>query len=1296
MRFFVNTFCEINKGEYTLILTGYLVKKPGDDTADTELFSSKYDKANLFIRGILPYVEIIGTTHPPFIGEVRREVVKRTPFICNRDPVDYTRIYFNSGENRKKALNTPEMNTVDRANDDPYYYLCVARDHDISLAGWNEVTGFQRISDSANGTLNYICEAHGVREINPQPVETPYKIIHWDIETYIDNREYMDFPEVKNPKSSVWLIGAAVYGEKTLLHEWSATTILAPKGMSIQCDSEEKLIETFADFLIAESPDFVNGFNCGSYDWPFILTRSRTLGIKFIERLLQTHDAPFTQIWGKGASGIIRDIAYHSVYPKKIKISAEEFMEDVIEPCIPGMISFDTRILLKQMNSKEPKSSLNFYLEKYGIPSKVDISYKRLYEIRRLDAAMRTPSSKFKHKCWEDIPRNVSVSILGKKYQTVDEIIDDVPLAIKYCIYDAVACKQLCDRVNIMNDYRETARLTDTGMYTSIYNAGGVRVRNTVIRKACKLGIAVSNNTFKKKDECKYPGAYVLEPITGFYRDHKNEKRKDKILMDLKPYYPKTHEDRDINVSVSEPQTDRPCVGLDASSLYPNVINTYNLSPEKIVRDPVRAEMLRKAGEVLEPIEFEYNGELLKAWVIRHCNIPEKFGLYPSILVDLYAARSEVKKVLGKYTLPVEYYDSKSVGEIPTAGTIISLIQQEIEVLEGQKGGKFLEQKKWKLATIKRFFEEIVMANPSITASELAEMVDEFKQQIRYYNTKQLAIKVFMNTFYGVTGSVATSFFLVECAGGVTYFGRQLLRHVKGFVEEKNFRVLYGDTDSLYICAPHSVFARVDEDYVNGRISRLEYWTEMIEITMVTLDALKKEVDEMLKVYTSAKFLTFAYEEVLWPFALLGKKKYVGIKHEDSINLAILGSDVSLAQFKKSKALFIRGIDIVRRDVPGAIKDIAYRVLQRLFKIDSCETLRDIVEDEFMRACAHPFAREMYISSKKYKLPTPGHPGNPNVLRFVERMKELAEEHPEFGILAPNVGDRFEYIPVQKPVKYEKDFSVAKVYKGDIWEYPETFENKEYQNYLGYFLVPDHPGLVKGTLCGTMARLLSYLPELKFYEDDILHVKAISNMLKKWYCERYEEKKIHENRKEFSSRRTREVKSLGLTCDILKGSISVKIRKYAESLAHRKTIPGVEGIISLSGLSCAEYYKKHYMGNGEWIIKKADLDMKIAKHVYDLNEYETDIKNLDTYITDKITGSMEEEQNSPEMIKSINEVKRILEELTDIYHEIRINNEIIAYLRSKLKIEKPSHEVAEEYDSLEEDIMMWIKRNSKI
>lgn len=61
------------------------------------------------------------------------------------------------------------------------------------------------------------------------------------------------------------------------------------------------------------------------------------------------------------------------------------------------------------------------------------------------------------------------------------------------------------------------------------------------------------------------------------------------------------------------------------------------------------------------------------------------------------------------------------------------------------------------------------------------------------------AVKILMNSFYGVLGTPACRFFNPALANSITGMGKQMLLWSKSWFEAAGFTVLYGDTDSLFV-----------------------------------------------------------------------------------------------------------------------------------------------------------------------------------------------------------------------------------------------------------------------------------------------------------------------------------------------------------------------------------------------------------------------------------------------------------------------------------------------------------------
>ncbi|WP_343585475.1 DNA polymerase II [Herbaspirillum sp.] len=61
------------------------------------------------------------------------------------------------------------------------------------------------------------------------------------------------------------------------------------------------------------------------------------------------------------------------------------------------------------------------------------------------------------------------------------------------------------------------------------------------------------------------------------------------------------------------------------------------------------------------------------------------------------------------------------------------------------------------------------------------------------------ALKIIMNSFYGVLGSTVCRFFDSRLASSITRRGHEIMRHTRQLIEEQGYEVIYGDTDSTFV-----------------------------------------------------------------------------------------------------------------------------------------------------------------------------------------------------------------------------------------------------------------------------------------------------------------------------------------------------------------------------------------------------------------------------------------------------------------------------------------------------------------
>src|SRR6266480_7911686 len=339
-----------------------------------------------------------------------------------------------------------------------------------------------------------------------------------------------------------------------------------------------------------------------------------------------------------------------------------------------------------------------------------------------------------------------------------------------------------------------------------------MKVRNLLSADAWREGILTSTIPCEQTETGKYPGAYVFPLVKGL----KNR---------------------------------RPVTGLDFASLYPSLIMTYNLSPDKIILSRERAESLKESGKKLHEINFKFNGRDVFAWSIEHENQAEMKGLYPKVLEELLIRQNSLKRRLAPLN------DRKEE------------LEKEISLAEARG-------------------EDVT----DVLKSEYSSV----SFNVACQDAKQLALKVYMNTFYGEARNSGFPFFLRALAGGVTSAGQRNIKLIADLVKSKGFGVKYGDTDSLYLVCPEEYFWECDEKCISEKISKEKYWEEMVGISMEAMSELRGEVNDFLRKDNGSPYLKMAYEEVLFPVVFTGKKKYYGIPHESKPNF--------------NKELFIQGV----------------------------------------------------------------------------------------------------------------------------------------------------------------------------------------------------------------------------------------------------------------------------------------------------------------------------------------------------------------------------------------------------
>ncbi|MCF7482315.1 DNA polymerase II [Vibrio sp. J1-1] len=86
------------------------------------------------------------------------------------------------------------------------------------------------------------------------------------------------------------------------------------------------------------------------------------------------------------------------------------------------------------------------------------------------------------------------------------------------------------------------------------------------------------------------------------------------------------------------------------------------------------------------------------------------------------------------------------------------------------------------------------------------------------------AIKIIMNSFYGVLGSSGCRFFDTRLASSITMRGHEIMKQTKVLIEEQGYQVIYGDTDSTFVSL-NRTYTQAEADKVgNQLVDHINTW----------------------------------------------------------------------------------------------------------------------------------------------------------------------------------------------------------------------------------------------------------------------------------------------------------------------------------------------------------------------------------------------------------------------------------------------------------------------------------------
>lgn len=169
------------------------------------------------------------------------------------------------------------------------------------------------------------------------------------------------------------------------------------------------------------------------------------------------------------------------------------------------------------------------------------------------------------------------------------------------------------------------------------------------------------------------------------------------------------------------------------------------------------------------------------------------------------------------------------------------------------------------------------------------------KETEKKYNQMQIATKTVLNSFYGVMGYPKFRLFNIDIANAITYIGRTLMKHSIAEMDKLGHRVIYGDTDSIFVIfdenlTPEETIKEAEKalKVVNKKIVEKckEFYPEMEKCTM------KLNMEKVFRTYVMGD----------------SKKRYAGIVHWKDGYIV--------------DEIYARGFEVIRKDTPKPCQKI--------------------------------------------------------------------------------------------------------------------------------------------------------------------------------------------------------------------------------------------------------------------------------------------------------------------------------------------------------------------------------------
>ncbi|MFP4400807.1 MAG: DNA polymerase II [Candidatus Woesearchaeota archaeon] len=181
------------------------------------------------------------------------------------------------------------------------------------------------------------------------------------------------------------------------------------------------------------------------------------------------------------------------------------------------------------------------------------------------------------------------------------------------------------------------------------------------------------------------------------------------------------------------------------------------------------------------------------------------------------------------------------------------------------------------------------------------------KAKKRKDDVASYALKVIMNSFFGVLANPNCRFFNPDMANAITHFGQYIIKNTANEVEKKGYTVLYSDTDSVFVKTNSDSLEEADKIGKKLAEEINNYYTKLVKKDYERESRLELEYEKV-------------YKKIIFP-RVRGSSSDKGAKKRYAGLLAKNGKE----------DMDFTGLEFVRRDWTEVSKKFQLELLDRIF-----------------------------------------------------------------------------------------------------------------------------------------------------------------------------------------------------------------------------------------------------------------------------------------------------------------------------------------------------------------------------